>query len=762
MTTFWLLEQHLPTQFNSLHIDSALQSEASDDGLFQYSQYNAPSRYPRYTRYNQPAPPSSHAMSTRRSTRGASRQASSRGASPAISTSDIPATPRRTSNRRQSNALPAVGARQSTAYGSNTIPPPAADAPPVARGFSEVLEAELNPISIPRPKAPSNVSRTKNAGPSSTPAVSEKSYIDESAIFQRAGIESSPISEGEELENIPEVPEPSSDNDSDDPPDHMNDFNGRAERQKMEEMAANHRSVAPARTKNSFATTFDKIKNNIWYPFLEQYIKKWIIRGLLPYLLAIALGLYCLWRLYSGVLSGDLQNSLPNIISNPSDVFHSSDVHSITRRLTDLEHKVARLLSDNSALDPNALETIRDMLPDFLVVKEDKYGNIVIPDNFWHALRDKIREDDTLSHGHIDSGKASSGGHGVKDLEKETRFLWDKYVKSNKAQMEELSNHDITQKFPGLLKQNHIIPKTEVLRLIQDSWEDNQQLVKSEMSVLTKKLNTATKEISLLRHDFQYQSDAIANDVLKKFIPNGQLDALAAANLKSNLNHGLKRVNFLSKGTGAAIDKTNMSPNYVVPDNDFWFPNRIMHSLTGNPIPPPNPPIVALLKWEEHGDCWCSPSADADGFGPSLAVLLGSSIYPEQVVVEHILPTASLEPGAAPREMELLAYFPDPEVLRKVSEFSDSVFQSDADDESLPVDPLRTRNFVRIATWTYQRDTTDNIQSFDVQLDLKSLGAHTSKVIIRSKNNWGGGKVDHTCLYRVRLHGEIATRPGLF
>tara|TARA_R110002060_G_scaffold32013_1_gene42618 strand:+ start:407 stop:1717 length:1311 start_codon:yes stop_codon:yes gene_type:complete len=436
-------------------------------------------------------------------------------------------------------------------------------------------------------------------------------------------------------------------------------------------------------------------------------------------------------------------------------MFSPTDVQSINRRLNDLEYKVSRLSSRSSDLDPKALTTIQDMLPDLLVVKKDRYGNSVIPDNFWYALRDKIREDDVFSQAPVDVGKVSSGGHRIKDIEKEAQRLWDKYLKSNQAQLGELGNEDVVRRFPHLLEQNHIIPKTEVLQLIRQSWDDNKSEVRSEMSEMKRKLTHATQQISKLQHDFKDESKAIAYEVLKKFIPSGQIDALAASNLKSNLNYGLTRLNHFSKGTGAVIDPEYTSPQYVFPSMNVWFPKRTMRWLIGNSIPVPNSPDTALMKWEEHGDCWCSPS-NADGFGPSLAVIMGSSIYPEQIVVEHIMSSASLEPGAAPKDMEILAWIPDSELFQAVSKMSDNIFNDDT------VEPLRADNFVRIATFTYDIDAQENIQGFQTQLDMKALGAHTNKIIVRSKNNWSDGHVDYTCLYRVRVHGDVVASPGLF
>jgi hypothetical protein len=74
-------------------------------------------------------------MSARRTTRATSRQASETGASPAPSTT---ATPRR--RRLANTALPAVGTRTSTAYGTNTVPQPSrAAGPQVSNQVVDIL-----------------------------------------------------------------------------------------------------------------------------------------------------------------------------------------------------------------------------------------------------------------------------------------------------------------------------------------------------------------------------------------------------------------------------------------------------------------------------------------------------------------------------------------------------------------------------------------------------------------------------------------------
>lgn len=91
-----------------------------------------------------------HTMSApRRSTRAASRAASSRGTSPAISEQDIPATPsaRRTTRRSAASPLPAVGLRTSTAYGTNSTAQPSSMRGPDSQDpITNVLTGLLDPV----------------------------------------------------------------------------------------------------------------------------------------------------------------------------------------------------------------------------------------------------------------------------------------------------------------------------------------------------------------------------------------------------------------------------------------------------------------------------------------------------------------------------------------------------------------------------------------------------------------------------------------
>jgi hypothetical protein len=423
-----------------------------------------------------------------------------------------------------------------------------------------------------------------------------------------------------------------------------------------------------------------------------------------------------------------------------------TEIQSIHQRLNVLEHEVRGIKLRFSQLDQHSIDRLKQLLPDQLLVKKDDNGNILLSDDFWKALQDKIRSDDTLSS--HDRGSASS------DQQPVDRKGWERYITKNKATMDAYTKDQIRDAFPRLLKDNKIATRQEIIESIHSIWEEKKDEIMKDMSVLKKKLDAASDNIKKSRSgpgSLTKQEIATAvEDFLKKTIPKEQLQRLSQSSLDS-ISLGAVRLNHFSKGTGAVVNKQVTSPNYVLPANRVWFLTRLRRRIQNNAIPVANSPEAALTPWQEHGDCWCTPSEyDHDGSHASLGVMMGSNIYPEQVVVEHILPTAALEPGCTPKDMDLLAHVPDPELFELLKDLSEDMFGER--------DPGIPDGYVRVAEWQYDPSSPKYVQAFEVGLDMKAVGAHTSKLIVRAKTNWGGGLVPYTCFYRLRVHGDIMTR----
>ena len=455
---------------------------------------------------------------------------------------------------------------------------------------------------------------------------------------------------------------------------------------------------------------------------------------------------------------------IPNVIAHPLSYFNPDEIKDLQQRMTDAEYDI-KYLKQRSDIDVKATSRLEAMLPDFIACKKDQYGDLQIPEDFWQALLDKIRSESSLFQqevGRIDGSTSSASGVSYKEVEriveKSAGKLWDKFLNVNRGKITSWSGEELDRKFPQKLKDalsnSGIATKAEFLDLIRRNWDDTQKEIKSEIAKLTKELDRTTRQIGKLEQNptghTKEELKNIAKDVFNKLLPSAQLEALSKANMGINTNYGLKRVNYFALGTGAAVMPYVTSPSYVFPGLDVNIFKRLLSFVFVRSSPAPNPPVTALTRWEEHGDCWCSPSMNEEGWGPSIGVVTGASIYADQVVVEHIPPTASLEPGAAPREMELLMYMDHFDTYNNIRSMSMDIFEDGMGELQHPYP------YVKIATWTYDYESSQSVQAFPVQIDVKSFGldAHSNRFIVRAKNNWGGDSVGYICFYRLRLHGE--------
>lgn len=221
------------------------------------------------------------------------------------------------------------------------------------------------------------------------------------------------------------------------------------------------------------------------------------------------------------------------------------------------------------------------------------------------------------------------------------------------------------------------------------------------------------------------------------------------------------RVNFFSRGLGAMTD-----PHLTSPSNKHNYQARAWHrwglgTYTGN-VPGP---ADALMPWEDVGDCWC---AAPSGGKSQLAVMLPNRIIPTHLVVEHIPKGATLGIGAAPKDLELWVQILDNEKRAPVQAAADNVRRrstsgpdEDLDDtkraDDFQAEKSLDRTWVRIASFRYDIHAPRHVQTFKIDVQLDYWGLAANKVVIRVKNNWGPS--DFTCLYRLKLHGNLAEPP---
>ncbi|CRG83855.1 hypothetical protein PISL3812_01211 [Talaromyces islandicus] len=255
----------------------------------------------------------------------------------------------------------------------------------------------------------------------------------------------------------------------------------------------------------------------------------------------------------------------------------------------------------------------------------------------------------------------------------------------------------------------------------------------------------------------------------------------------------IAKINFLSLGLGARVDSMLTSPSIGIRRT---FMRRVSENIFGSKLPRPNPPEIALQPWEDVGDCWCA--APGKNGQAQLGVQLGQRAVLDEVVVEHIPFGASPRPDLAPREMELWVRFkphhgkpgapsttetPITSTSGKTGWFgrtssSQSSSPASSQTPSPPLslssllkmimttlrnaypgepesaysdDRLLGPSFFRVGKWEYDQ-TAESVQHFalDAVVDVPML--RVDKAVVRVNSNWGG---NHTCLYRVKLHGHL-------
>ncbi|KJZ77802.1 hypothetical protein HIM_02979 [Hirsutella minnesotensis 3608] len=448
-----------------------------------------------------------------------------------------------------------------------------------------------------------------------------------------------------------------------------------------------------------------------------------------------------------------------------------------------------RALVESGKLHETSLKTLETVVPK-IVYLELKDGKPVVAPEFWHALRTHIRDDGGFMTFDKKGNEYAIGSDRqwkaiasrldgdptfTKKIDVSIRKLeqkldgrlteWESWVRNNDAKVKESldtalqkvnaagSAHAMEQRVGGMIK-DHVrereregtfISRDEFIRLVQSEVASHNSEIREELAQLQPRLEKMVKEsVALAKggapsHMSREEITALVNGLLRKGLADINLEALANGKIHAHWDTELRnQINYFSTAQGAIIDPKHSAVTYKPPHNNEK----------------PRPQLAALQSWEDDGDCWCaarSRNRRGNPHGASLAVQLGYSIIPQHFVVEHILPGATMQPGARPRDIELYASIMDEEVRERVRDFSATHFPPDTDNwDHAPADlPER---FVKISQLVYEgAELHDGVHVHRLSSELIALGAATDHVIVRATSNYGAA--NHTCFYRVRLYG---------
>ncbi|KAH8728735.1 UNC-like C-terminal-domain-containing protein [Phaeosphaeriaceae sp. PMI808] len=340
----------------------------------------------------------------------------------------------------------------------------------------------------------------------------------------------------------------------------------------------------------------------------------------------------------------------------------------------------------------DTIAELNNHLPEFMVVRRHPDGRQEVTDEFWNALISKAN---------------TSGGNAE----------WTAFLKNNEEKLRGIFG--VPRPVDDSLTRPEAVSRDEFVRLMQERY-------KTIATRIDQKIDETVKSQAA-------QIKSIAQVEAKKAIINSiRLDSLAKGNLIANYELTLLKPNYFSLGLGARIDPTLTSATFL--NNPHFFANAARKLAL---VPPRNPPKVALEKWEEPGDCWCAAPNPVNGQA-QLAVTVARPLFPTQVTIEHV--PMSMMPAkkvtTAPRNIELWVETDQPAHYQYAHR--DGVCQNGP------------AGWTCLGSFTYNIHGSNHRQTFD--LDARS-SVPVIKAMLRVTSNWGA---NHTCLYRVRLHGKDA------
>lgn len=476
-----------------------------------------------------------------------------------------------------------------------------------------------------------------------------------------------------------------------------------------------------------------------------------------------------------------------------------------------------KLLKKAGKLHEASLEKLQQVVPK-VVHMELQNGKPVVAPEFWFAIRDLLRGDggfltiDDKGGGKLElssdrhwraiaarlasdpsfTSKVNLTMDGIEErINTRMSSFWDGWIKDNDSKISSklgsaldmiksaASEHELNDVVKKLVKdQLHnehsdgvVVTRDEFLRHLQNEFAVHRSEIRAELNELRPKMEELLRESAKLasakdpnRPAGMTREDvtSLVQGLVRKALADTNLEALARGKIHAHWDTELKtQVNYFSVGAGAIADAKLSSPTYDPYKKGVLSRNKANGRGLRDARPPPH--IAALTPWHDEGDCWCAARQTNYRGNPHdvvLSVILGHQIIPQDIVIEHILPGATVDPGSRPRDIEIHASIEDPAKRERIRDFAATHFpELDPSTEDWNATPANLEpRFVKIGQFTYETDDLHHgVHVHRLSNELLALGAETDQVVVRATSNYGAA--EHTCFYRVRLYGQRVSEP---
>ncbi|KAI1442007.1 hypothetical protein F5Y02DRAFT_397692 [Annulohypoxylon stygium] len=474
------------------------------------------------------------------------------------------------------------------------------------------------------------------------------------------------------------------------------------------------------------------------------------------------------WLQWGTVRDGILQYipSVPSVPSVPSGVKNplGSFWDSISTPARTSAHAGTGMLVED------IVEDLGSKLPEVVVVNKDKHGKLKISQDFWHALKARMKEDDviltlneaardgaTISDAHwraienrlrtsefLKSVNSTGGNTDLVEYthhSKQCEECWDRWISNN--------NDALKRAVSGIA-----LNRTQFLELFKAETKSRSQEVDNALKNANDRIDQLRQDIDKVRDTAPTSTDLpkaeikkICDAAIAKAIKDIKMGAIAEGQIRGHAQDLFaNQVNFFGHGSGAVVDPTYSSKPWQIPWGFYKYKSKEWFQRDGWKTQPVK---QALAPWFEEGECFCAgpKSRGQRQETVSVHVMMSRDVIPQNLVVEHILPGSTLDPGARPREIEVWANIDEITLREEVKVFSQANFPT--------TEPEKTLNeaYVKVGHFVYEDVTTgDGVQIFKFSDELIRMNAYTPSIVVRTISNYGA---DHTCFYRLKLYGEV-------
>ncbi|KAL2165053.1 hypothetical protein VTH06DRAFT_349 [Thermothelomyces fergusii] len=439
-----------------------------------------------------------------------------------------------------------------------------------------------------------------------------------------------------------------------------------------------------------------------------------------------------------------------------------------------------------------AVNNLKSVLPKVVSVRKDQKGKLIIAEEFWTALKDKIEHDSRILS--LDGKSRISEPHwrAIEQRLKDAGLLakplsaddverivqgsapasWEKWLEKNKQRVADIIGHgpDPSRGSPGGAPRGTteaVVSRSEFLRELTARLSESKKEVEAEMGGLRRDLDGVLRDVKKLASEggmSRAETASLIHNLVEKEITS-RLARIGSRSGAAKIDAAFSsRVNLFSPGNNAQVDISLTSPTYKIetpPVGSKEYLNSMRHRAQFDPDK-----SQALQPWTEPGHCWCAGiHGGANRTLPAvLAVRLAQFVIPQHVLLEHIDPAATTDPLAMPRDVEVWAMFDEHARRERVLDWMAVQFPDDMKGarDSHNNNGLVTNNrklidegWAKIGHFVYEhRPEDEGVYVHHLSRDLVDLvGAATDLVMVRALTNYGAK--DHTCFYRVRLYGEV-------